>query len=209
MLRQVAVSLSLSWSATWHDLEAPSRPAARQMDRPASYDCDTSVANPRRHATGRESQEIDSTVQQDHREVTRAPWQLSFSDSSTVHTRIPVSDTPVTDIKMKTTPNKPHIMVHRKKGGERELPQHVGYYVLYSTAVVKIDFSWWFAFLRQNCHYWLAINSVWLAKCNICDEILYLQAQCYNFIVRSVLTIPDMQPGYSTTIQYDCGTARW
>ena len=27
-------------------------------------------------------------------------------------------------------------------------------------------------------------------------------------IVRSVLTIPDMQPGYSTTIQSDCGTAR-
>jgi len=37
---------------------------------------------------------------------------------------------------------------------------------------------------------------------------MYLQAQCYNTIVCSVLTIPDMQPGYSTTIQSDCGTAR-
>ena len=56
---------------------------------------------------------------------------------------------------------------------------------------------------------WLAINSIWLEKYNICDAILYSQAQCYNTIVCSVLTIPDMQPSYSTTIQSDCGTARW
>ena len=39
---------------------------------------------------------------------------------------------------------------------------------------MKIDFSWWF--LRQNCQ--LISNQQYLI--NICDAILYSQAQCYN-----------------------------
>ena len=80
---------------------------------------------------------------------------------------------------------------------------------------VSTAYQWWKYTFHDDLHFcakianWLAINSIWLAKYNICDAILYLQARCYNTIVCSVLTIPDMQPGYSTTIQSDCGTARW